>query len=113
MLHGIIFYKRSSSKFFSRCPSGSLKTDSVVLQFEVLFVNPNGEQLSTEFLPLPYLYMVAGGLWLIASIFWLSNWMIYKRVSAILISTIFILYIERNSYFLVRFYEFLRCGSDR
>eukprot|EP00029_Vermamoeba_vermiformis_P006041 TRINITY_DN2266_c0_g1_i1.p1 TRINITY_DN2266_c0_g1~~TRINITY_DN2266_c0_g1_i1.p1 ORF type:complete len:430 (-),score=33.43 TRINITY_DN2266_c0_g1_i1:71-1360(-) len=58
------------------------------LYFEVLFMNPDGEQLSTEFLPLPYLYMVAGGLWLVGTIFWLSNWMIYKRRTVPLHKTI-------------------------
>jgi len=50
----------------------------------LLFVNPGGEQLSSEYIPLPLIFIILCGVWVLFTFLWCVNW-IYHRSHGVLL----------------------------
>ena len=50
------------------------------LQVNFSFFNPDGQQLSSEFVPLPTIYLLFLLFWVILLVMWVTNWILHRRV---------------------------------
>ena len=44
------------------------------MEMDFLFLNPGGEQLSSEYAPLPKVYIFVSLLWIVPTLLWMANW---------------------------------------
>jgi hypothetical protein len=62
-------FEDNLNMIMTSCTSGSFGG-----QIEYTFLNPGGEQLSSGDIPLPRLFFVIAGLWLLLNVLWCWNW---------------------------------------